>query len=445
MVDISKFWIEGLILEKFPDFASRQGADLNGNGAVEESETLKDINQNGILGDKEDYKAYLTQNYKTLAQIVPFFSWSRRLDIDNRIHQLLYLESDLFNLKFIEGVYIFLRGLTNEVWVSMQDKKTPEKRALQIWRSLEKMGYHYSQEETESFVNSLQHHRVDCDIFTYAAVAVGDEFGWPLSPVLATDPGHMFARWVTPEKTFNIDQDVIGKTDEEYRQKYKKFFKILGDNELEALFLDIRARVLMEKDQYPEALKALELATQKSPHDTLILTDQGFVLNKLGRYEEALAVFNEVLRLDPTDALAHRHKGTSLRHLKRFEEALKSYQSALQNNPEYPDAIYNDICELYKEINQYEEGLKYCNRALQIDPNYTRVQENRKEIIKKLAEKSLLEAKTAYEQGEYKEVIAIVEKTNQLGVYSPELLKLDFMARWHILQIQQNRLRKDEK
>ncbi len=114
MVNINKFWIEGVLLAKYPQFLKNSGADLDGNGVIEGNEVFGDINKDGTI-DRGDYREYLCRNRDVLAKQTPFFKWGQRLSVNNRIHQLLYLESDLYPDSMVESAYQFIVGLVGDV------------------------------------------------------------------------------------------------------------------------------------------------------------------------------------------------------------------------------------------------------------------------------------------------------------------------------------------
>jgi hypothetical protein len=185
MIDVSKFWIEGILLEHFPQFFSDGGADLDGSGTIAGTELFSDFDCDSYDGNHEDYEAYLELNRTALSAQVPFFRWGEKLKVTNRIHQLMYLESDLTPPEAMEVVYPFISELVEYVNKRIAGATLSPKAESQLYYDvMNKEGQlTLGAEENMPFVTSVVFQRLDCNTSSFLAMAIGDERGLPLHPV----------------------------------------------------------------------------------------------------------------------------------------------------------------------------------------------------------------------------------------------------------------------
>ena len=339
MVDINKYWVEGVLVEKYPNFVKELGADLDGNGQIEGKEAFGDLNHNQTVGDREDYKLYLEKNRARLSANVPFFKWGEKLSVGNRIHQLLYLESDLEELRLIQSAYHFVVELVDEV-KKLHPSESDQKNVFRVHDVMkERMGIQFKEQEDTSFSKNVDHKELDCDTSSFATIAVGDELACPLSLVLA--PQHVFVRWEKDGERFNIDVRAT-HSDDDYREKLKidpqvisagVYLKSLTQKELEGIFFFNRASTLERLGHHEEALTAYDKAVELNPKNFEAHNNRGIVLGDLGRYEEALTAYDKAIELNPKNAEVHYNQCMVLRKLGRNKEVLRAYKKAIALDP----------------------------------------------------------------------------------------------------------------
>ena len=326
-VDITKFWIEGVLLEHYPQFHQNQGADLDENGAIEGSEVFYDLDGNGTVGNRNDYKRYLELNRDLLSAQIPFFKWGEKLSVDNRIHQLMYLESDLVINGAVESAYLFLSKMVDDVNKRIDDRKLSSIKESQLYYNvMENEGeIVFGGQDDHSFISNLIYHvnllhRVlACDTSSFLAMAIGDERGLILQFVII--PGHTFLRGKNESGyEFNIDQGFIMY---DYNYFPHPIAGYSADQELIA------------KSGYRNTLNNQQLEAR------LFLANRGHILLNLGRYEEALAAYDRSLEIEPNNANVHFNRGVALKELGRYEEAVAVFNRIIKMYPDDPNALHN--------------------------------------------------------------------------------------------------------
>ena len=408
MVDITKFWIEGILLQHFPQFFSDAGADLDGNGAIEGTELFSDFDCDSFTGNHEDYETYLELNRSVLSERIPFFRWGEKLRIDNRIHQLMYLESDLVAGEAVESAYLFISELLGYVNVrSLGTELTPRQESRIYYDVMKNEGkIVFGPPENSLFISNIIDRHLDCDTSSFLAMAFGDERGLTLHPVAI--PEHTFLRGKDENgREFNID---FGNFifNHQYRVD-QKFLLPLYNEQLESLFLDNRGFALEDIGHHEEALATYDRAIQLGPDITDTHVHRGVVLKHLGRYEEALAALDRAIQISPNVATPHSNRSIVLEQLGRYEEALAACDRAIQIDPNVatPHSSRGSILLI---LGRNEEALTALERAIQIDPNDAGTHSNLGAVLKTL--------------GRYEEALAAfdhaiqIDPNNDIALYN---------------------------
>ena len=144
-VRIDKFWIEGVLTEAYPRFLEKKGIDLDGNGIIEGNEIFGDLDGDGQVGSRGDYEIYLRKNRSPLSAKIPFLKWGEGLSISNRIHQLMYLESDLYSDAVLQSAYLFIANLAKNVNRTLgKNKLPPEKESPVYYREMKRVGIKFA-------------------------------------------------------------------------------------------------------------------------------------------------------------------------------------------------------------------------------------------------------------------------------------------------------------
>ncbi len=367
---IDKFWIEAVLTEVYPRFVKEGGVDLDGSGAIEGKEIFGDLDQDGTVGDRDDYKAYLRKNRSQLSAKIPFFRWGEKLSVGNRLHRLMYLLSDIHSDTQMASAYAFIAGLVDktdeEIGLNIL---SPEREARIYYWAMKGAGVVFKNQDDDSLVTNVEKRQLDCDTSGFTAMGMGDERGVELNPVRAL--GHVFLRGKEGSEEFNIDAGEI-TTDQRYGvdpDLVSKgiYLKTLDDRGLESLFLETRGLVLARFGRGEEALAAYDKALAIDRDDAIAHNNRGFILEKLGRDEEALAAYDKALAIDPNYAKAHNNRGVVLERLGRDEEALAAFDKALAINPNDAKA-HNNRSFVLEGLGRDREALAALQKACQLDP-----------------------------------------------------------------------------
>ncbi len=138
---------------------------------------------------------------------------------------------------------------------------------------------------------------------------------------------------------------------EAYRQKELFFF-----------FYFLAQRYILKED-FPKALKYLELCLRFKGDDACSYNDKAICLAELGRYTEALDCFNQGLRLCPGQAFLYHNKGWLLNLLGRHKEAVLCFKKALEIEPYRPEALYS-LADSYLALGENLLAKRYFKKAL---------------------------------------------------------------------------------
>ena len=95
------------------------------------------------------------------------------------------------------------------------------------------------------------------------------------------------------------------------------------------------------RQQWQEALSALELVIHRGGEQAEVFTMLGTVSLQLGDPQRALQAHQRALQLKPHLAEAHRGCADALRSLGHLDQAITAYEHALRWNPEYVQAHWN--------------------------------------------------------------------------------------------------------
>ncbi|MFH0799582.1 MAG: tetratricopeptide repeat protein [Pseudomonadota bacterium] len=377
------------------------GADLDGDGIIDEEEKFGDLNDDGRVGDRGDYIEYLQENRSRLSDAIPFFKWGQSLSVTNRIHQLIYLESDFSSDTQIQSAYAFIARLVKATSEKIGNRKlSPQEESSIYYAVMKEAGIKFIDQEGSSFVNNIGKRELDCDTSSFMAMAIGDERRLELRPVLA--PDHLFLRGKGRDgKEFNIDYGEL-TSDGEYKVDpdligRKVYLQTLNDQQLEGLFLYDRGGVLCKLGRLDEALAAYEGDLAINPKHAEAHLSRGYVLEKLGRPDEALAAYIQALAINPKYAEAHLNLGVVLEKLGLLDEALAAYDRAIVIDSEYAKAHFNRGNVLWK-LGQPEEALAAYDRAIAIDSEYAKAHYGRGYVLTKLGrfKKALAACKEAH-------------------------------------------------
>lgn len=131
--------------------------------------------------------------------------------------------------------------------------------------------------------------------------------------------------------------------------------KLLSYDPYDSLVASIRANILLELDQVPEAINAFALLAKNSPRDPLILNAYGYVLtNHSNDFKKAEKLIKKAIKLDPENPAIIDSYGWVLFRLGKYDSALKELVKAydLFKDPE----IAAHIIEVLLVLDRKEEA-----------------------------------------------------------------------------------------
>jgi len=223
-------WVKTELIKAFPRILSDRGADVNKSGRIDPKERLHDFDQNGILGNVEDFKHYYLNLQKEINQSVPFFRWAANFDpgklkLDNPIHDLLSIESEVVPAQDVEAAYRFLAGA-----LIAARKRTKDNRAMslfgkvfEVFGALIVSGIKYKKSYRQLFTDDIKAREMVCDTSSFAVLGIAHQMGIRnLYAVVA--PSHIFLRQVRGASNTGFElrkNNLIGVTsDELYIKEY---------------------------------------------------------------------------------------------------------------------------------------------------------------------------------------------------------------------------------
>lgn len=121
------------------------------------------------------------------------------------------------------------------------------------------------------------------------------------------------------------------------------------------------------REQYPEALAAIDAVLELTPDEPATLADRGYVLWKLGRLPEALVALERALALDDQIAPAWCNRGNVLLDLGRPAEAERSFVRAVEVDPKYAKG-WDHLGIARQDRGDRAAALDAFNRAVACDP-----------------------------------------------------------------------------
>jgi tetratricopeptide (TPR) repeat protein len=113
--------------------------------------------------------------------------------------------------------------------------------------------------------------------------------------------------------------------------------------------------------QYDDALEVYLKAVQLKPLAPAYY-HIGWIYNDKDDYDQALSALQQSVRLNPNNPIALSELGYSYRNLKRYDEALDSYRRAIALKRDYATPYYQ-IGWIYNDQGQYEQAVEPLRQA----------------------------------------------------------------------------------
>jgi len=120
--------------------------------------------------------------------------------------------------------------------------------------------------------------------------------------------------------------------------------------------------LLIETENYKEAIDSLSQAITLSPHSDQLYLARGNAYRYLREFDEAAKNYRNAIALNPRFTEAWSNLGYVLNQLHDYQEALDAYQNALQIESDRYE-IYINQANALRALNRYDEALICCKKA----------------------------------------------------------------------------------
>jgi arylsulfatase A-like enzyme/lipopolysaccharide biosynthesis regulator YciM len=127
-----------------------------------------------------------------------------------------------------------------------------------------------------------------------------------------------------------------------------------------------KARGLMSKKQYQEAVDILEDVIAGDPHIVDGILQLGNAYSKMKKYEEALKQYYKVLDQKPDYNAAMLNVLNALIRLGRYDKGIEEAKRFLKTFPS-DFSLYNELAELYFFKDEYDKALKVLDKSIEIE------------------------------------------------------------------------------
>jgi tetratricopeptide (TPR) repeat protein len=167
----------------------------------------------------------------------------------------------------------------------------------------------------------------------------------------------------------------------------------------------------------PSAAKSKAFLEGGKLTDTKKLETRAKMLLNKKNYGEALNVFDEIIRHQPKHEYAWKKKGDTLALIGRYHDAIDCYNTLISLGLALDTAWYRKG-EVYRKIKKHDSAVACYNKAIELRPNFKSAHRRKREC------EALLRRTKSEESGEErrKKLDAIV--TRELQAYDEDKLKL---------------------
>lgn len=133
--------------------------------------------------------------------------------------------------------------------------------------------------------------------------------------------------------------------------------------------------IQMKLLKYPEALEALNKATNLTDKDESPYINMAILKKRLGHVEESIHEYKKALTINSNSPVAHNNLANLYRELKRFNEAERHAKEAISLDTNYV-AAYSNLGLIQYELGNIDDARKNCEKALQINPQFAEAYNN---------------------------------------------------------------------
>ena len=130
---------------------------------------------------------------------------------------------------------------------------------------------------------------------------------------------------------------------------------------------EMRARILMARKEYAEAIKAYEELLKKDPKNASMLNQLGIAYEELGDMHGAEHSYKKAVQADQTYVSAINNLGALEYSKKHYGKAINYYRKAISLQDGDRAVIYSNLGYAYFGKREYHEALTSFSRALELD------------------------------------------------------------------------------
>lgn len=133
------------------------------------------------------------------------------------------------------------------------------------------------------------------------------------------------------------------------------------------------ALIYSARNQFDQALQALDKAQAANPADTEVQSARAGVLSQLGRWREAQQILIHILEANANDENALNGLGMiAWQDEHQYEQALDYFQRALRAHPatdSFSASLHNNLGAVFCEMGRCSEAIGHFQRAVELTPD----------------------------------------------------------------------------
>ena len=126
----------------------------------------------------------------------------------------------------------------------------------------------------------------------------------------------------------------------------------------------------LKAQNYDEAIKQLQLASEKDPSQAAVFGNLGLAFLRSKKYGDAVEPFRKSIALNPADAGAHASLSLALMESGKIDEARQEVDEVAKLDPSKAGQGYFNVGAILLEQGKSKEGVELFKKAIEVDPKY---------------------------------------------------------------------------
>jgi tetratricopeptide (TPR) repeat protein len=286
-------WVKIQLVRAFPSITRTKSVDLNRNGQIDANERLSGVKI-------KDFKKFYLNNRSAIEKRVAFFKHAASLDpknmqVDNPLHDLLSIESEVSSKAVIRKAYRLLRKALSKAKLSINGSTKQAKKVNLVSKSLRKVLKRKKfriARTTELLGQSIKAKRIDYELMGLAAIGLAYQVGHKKLPKGVTHK-HMLSRFyhlraITKHKKRNFTGSVKDST---------KAIRLDRKNMLAYM---ARATTRAEQGKNKMAIRDLNYVLRKEPKNIAALMIRMRVKELMKDFRGAKRDAKKILKIKPS-------------------------------------------------------------------------------------------------------------------------------------------------